>query len=297
MSGFSLDRIAGVIADAVRDGLLQLPADVRHREATIRSDNSAVLGSEVSAPENPPLPLQSAIAVSGIYRARGMTIPIYQQLQSTRLPLAAGTVTSRGTTPQIPRPGSADRTITSARPPHRFQPPSMFSRPGKRGRRGTDPGHKPITYVRDIVCLPQEYQAAISGLSAEQNIPIPRGSQRAALAEVGLFGKIQFSSLMTPEQVHKEICQIFAKPMGLSVHDLEDNKFFPFHYLQRTGAGSRSLCAPAVSSSFEWNGRQVATLAKSSGYLYIVADEPLPGMAKVQTESPSTVQAADFHEV
>ena len=49
------------------------------------------------------------------------------------------------------------------------------------------------------------------------------------------------------EAVRREFCKVFAKPMGLG----ELDELFPFEYLQRTGAGSRSLCRPAVSESFE----------------------------------------------
>ena len=40
------------------------------------------------------------------------------------------------------------------------------------------------------------------------------------------------------EAVRREFCKVFAKPMGLG----ELDELFPFEYLQRTGAGSRSLC-------------------------------------------------------
>lgn len=75
-----------------------------------------------------------------------------------------------------------------------------------------------------------------------------------------------------------EICRVFMLPMGLCEDDLAAGNYFPFHYLQRTGAGSRSLCMPAVSQNFQWNGRQVSSLCKSGGYKYIMADKKLPGL-------------------
>ena len=93
-------------------------------------------------------------------------------------------------------------------------------------------------------------------------ISIPRGDKRTAVGENGLIGKVQFDSDMSEDQVRREFCKVFAKPMGLG----ESDELFPFEYLQRTGAGSRSLCRPAVSESFEWSGRQVASLSKSGGY-------------------------------
>ena len=81
-----------------------------------------------------------------------------------------------------------------------------------------------------------------------------------------------------------EICRIFAKPMGLSLDDIQRGRVFPFDYLQRTGSGARSLCCPSVSENFEWNGKQVSTLVKSGGFIYVLATRPLPGwLAVVRT--------------
>ena len=57
---------------------------------------------------------------------------------------------------------------------------------------------------------------------------------------------------------------------------------FPFTYLQRTGPGSRTLCVPSVSSTFEWDGKKVSTLAKSGGIIYILADSFLPDIDEVK---------------
>ena len=65
---------------------------------------------------------------------------------------------------------------------------------------------------------------------------------------------------------------MFMDPMGLSAQDLEAGNAFLFQYLQRTGAGSWSLCIPAVSPNFQWNARQVASLSKSGGFMYIIAE-------------------------
>ena len=113
------------------------------------------------------------------------------------------------------------------------------------------------------------------------NVQIPRGTRRTALAksDVGLLGKIEFKSDWSAEKMRREVCCVFAKPFGLTKEDIEEGRLFPFDYLQRTGAGSRSLCTPAVTDSFEWNGRQVATLSKSGGYIYILARRALPVLA------------------
>ena len=76
---------------------------------------------------------------------------------------------------------------------------------------------------------------------------------------------------MNDKEVRIEVCKVFIKPMGLIMSNLENGEVFPFKYLQRTGAGSCTLCVPSVASTFSWNGKQVASLAKSGGYIYILA--------------------------
>ena len=161
---------------------------------------------------------------------------------------------------------------------------SAFSRPAKRGKKcaisNAPVGPRPSVYVRDIICLPNEYKCSDDG----STIPIPRGSSRARLAEAGLFGKVKFTSVMSEDDIKLEICRAFMQPMGICESDLADGIFFPFHYLQRTGAGSRSLCMPAVSNNFHWNGKQVASLCKSGGYMYILADKELPGLKSLDSQ-------------
>ena len=151
-----------------------------------------------------------------------------------------------------------------------FPPPSMFKTRRARGSDSSRSTPKPVSYVRDIVCLPNQLP------KEGGNITIPRGKTRTQIAEARLFGKIQFSSDMSDPEMRREISCIFAAPMGLSEDD-KGQKMFPFQYLQPTGAGSRSLCVPSVSPSFEWNGRQVGSLAKSGGFIYIMAQEDLIG--------------------
>ena len=50
---------------------------------------------------------------------------------------------------------------------------------------------------------------------------------------------------------------------------------FPFHYLQPTGSGTRTLSVPSVSSLFSWTAKQVARLGNTSGTIYILADDDL----------------------
>lgn len=40
------------------------------------------------------------------------------------------------------------------------------------------------------------------------------------------------------------------------------------------------LCVPTISASFEWNGKQVASLAKSGGIIYILANEDIPSLTQ-----------------
>ena len=122
------------------------------------------------------------------------------------------------------------------------------------------------------MCLPEEY------CDNPRHISVPRMEKRNNLAEAGLVGKIEFNSDMNSDAMKREICRVFSKPMGLTDMDITNGDLFPFQYLQRTGAGSRTLCIPSVSSSFTWSGRQVASLAKSGGLIYIMAESSLPGL-------------------
>ena len=151
-------------------------------------------------------------------------------------------------------------------------PPPAF----KESRRVSQQASNKVTnYVRDILCLPRSWVAD------DGRIAIPRGERRSFLAETGLIGKVQFHSDMSEKEVRMEICKVFAKPMGLCVVT-EEGDLLPFKYLQRTGAGSRTLCVPSVATTFEWNGRQVSTLAKSGGIINILADSTMPALTEVQ---------------
>ena len=152
--------------------------------------------------------------------------------------------------------------------------PTMFQlKAAKRSKSGTQP--KSVVYLRDIFCLPLDCQ------SDNGTIAIPRGTRCNFLAskEVGLLGKIEFQSSWTAEKMRQEISLVFARPFELNHDDIENNgRRINFDYLQRTGAGSRTLCVPTISASFEWNGKQVASLAKSGGIIYILANEDIPSL-------------------
>ena len=152
----------------------------------------------------------------------------------------------------------------------KFSPPTLFQ--DVRSRRGRKKqASKLVSYVRDIILLPMEFR------SRDGEISIPRSSRRNKLGKAGLVGKIEIDSTMTDSDVRREVCEVFAVPMGLSESDIGKNHPFPFTYLQRAGAGSRSLCLPSVKASFQWNGRQVASLAKSGSFIYLLAEAELPG--------------------
>ena len=115
-----------------------------------------------------------------------------------------------------------DRGISSSTTASRPLFPSAFNRPAKRGKRcaanTTPAGPRPSVYVRDIICLPSEHSCGDEG----GTILIPRGSSRARLAEAGLFGKIEFTSAMSENEIKSEICRAFMQPMGLCENDLAD---------------------------------------------------------------------------
>ena len=174
-----------------------------------------------------------------------------------------------------PGPSNVTQASSSGGTKRKFVVPSMFQSKAKRSK-GTESKSKSVRYLRDIFCLPQDCQVE------DGTIFIPRGSRRSALAnkDTGLFGKLEFESSWSAERMRQEICTVFSKPFGLSDEDIIQGKLFKFEYLQRTGAGSRTLCVPSVTTSFEWNGRQVATLAKSGGIIYILAAEDIPVLWK-----------------
>jgi hypothetical protein len=155
----------------------------------------------------------------------------------------------------------------------RFARPTIFANRSRRNERQP----KPVTYSRDIFCLLPEFRGR-SG-----TVIIPRGSRRSALADErsGLLGKIIFQSDWSEERTVEEITRVFAMPFGLSTEDILAGKRVEFSYLQRTGAGARSLCLPVVTSDFKWSGRQVSTLAKSGGVIYILSAHEIPVVRNV----------------
>ena len=56
--------------------------------------------------------------------------------------------------------------------------------------------------------------------------------------------------------------KFFGVLMSFTSEKIDDGEYFNFTYIQRAGAGSRALCAPFVSSTFVWTGKQLSTLAK-----------------------------------
>ena len=168
----------------------------------------------------------------------------------------------------------------------RFEPPSLFEseRRGRHRRnysstaagnskglrRSTETVPKATQYSRNVILLPLRYK------SSNGEVLIPRKGKRSFLGQAGLVGKIEILSTMTDLEVRREICEVFATPMGLTEDDLKSDRLFPFSYLQ--SSGTHSYCIPSVNKSkFEWNGKQVASLAKAGAYIYLLADAELPG--------------------
>ena len=72
---------------------------------------------------------------------------------------------------------------------------------------------------------------------------------------------------MLDEEVQQEICFVFRVPMG-------ERTDFPFVFLQRAGAGTKTLIVP-VESSFCWTAQQVARLGGYKQAIYILAKDKL----------------------
>lgn len=233
-----VDSIAGAILEAVRVGL--------SRSGTISSSTAQSIPRTAS--HSTPV---SGTLYSGV-----------SAISSSSSHPSGESSTSTSTS------GSSSNSSSGTK--RKFTVPTMFQPKSKRSKKEIKP--KSVNYLRDIFCLPRSMQ------SSNGNIVIPRGNRRSSLAhnDVGLLGKIEFQSDWSAEKMNREICSVFTRPFGLSQKEIDNGELFPFQYLQRTGAGSRTLRVPTVSHSFEWNGRQVATLAKSGGIIYILATQDIP---------------------
>ena len=254
----SVAAIAGAIAEVVRESINRTLTPQPSVFPGRAQDTSPSVSPFVAQP-----PSNAATSV-------GTAANLYQRVATLGSP-PPGASSHRS---EIQRQGALPGTSRQSSFNKRFATPTMFM--SKRSRR-TEPQPKKVTYMRDIFCLPRECQGQ------NGTVLIPRGSRRSALAnkEVGLLGKIEFDSNWSPERMQQEILAVFSKPLGLSEEDLAAGKVFNFDYLQRTGAGSRTLCVPSVTNAFQWNGRQVATLAKSGGVIYILAHEDIPAVSKL----------------
>lgn len=74
---------------------------------------------------------------------------------------------------------------------------------------------------KDIVCFPMhEY--------VNNEVLVPRGKARTALAKLGLMGKLRLTSEMSPEDVKNEISSVFSEV----IFNKDD---FKFAYLQSAG--------------------------------------------------------------
>ena len=187
--------------------------------------------------------------------------------------------------PNTSSPGESSSNAPSTSEPMKkkakYNPPSLFEslrREPKVSKKFLSKKLKaPVRltqYVRDILLLPSEFKGP------NNNVSIPRSKKRTMLAQAGLVGKIELNSGMNESDVREEVCEVFSQVMGLTEDDIKNEHFFQYVYLQRAGAGSRTLCVPSVKESFKWNGKKVATLAKSGGVIYILAQEDLPGWGK-----------------
>ena len=73
-------------------------------------------------------------------------------------------------------------------------------------------------YTKDVVCLMPTKKV--------NSIPIPRGKNRACLADMGLIGKVSINSAWRAEEVAKEITSVFA-----SAFNLQPGEILPYEYL------------------------------------------------------------------
>ncbi len=75
---------------------------------------------------------------------------------------------------------------------------------------------------------------------------------------------------MTSDEMSREICRVFSRPLKL---DVDSGELFKFSYLQRAGEGSKSLCYPSVRS-----GRVEGLSLKA---VAAFAEDDIPGLYAV----------------
>ncbi|KAL7388809.1 hypothetical protein ABVT39_021118 [Epinephelus coioides] len=133
------------------------------------------------------------------------------------------------------------------------------------------------------------------------------GETRAKLAQVGLIGKIFFTSDWSEVQLREEMTAIFRRTFALSM-----GQSFPFEYLS-TIKGCKRLMKPNISSSFLWGGKEVGSIS-STTCLYIMAlmhkpvqeepeelsdsdfESPVCWRRRVHVMSPSTSESELYHQ-
>ena len=102
--------------------------------------------------------------------------------------------------------------LRSAAKRPKFQPPSLFENLRSRSRGTKKKASAKITsYVRDAILLPMDFK------TPDGDIVIPRAARRTKLGKAGLVGKIEIDSSMTDSDVCREVCEVFATPMGYSI--------------------------------------------------------------------------------
>lgn len=128
-----------------------------------------------------------------------------------------------------------------------------------------------------MLCIPKSWS------KDPGHITIPRGDRRSFLANLGLIGKLEFNSEMTEDDIQLEFCHVFGPIFGLPEQDLENGKRLKLKILQKTGPGSRTLHTPTVSTSFKWNGKNLASI-KAGAMIYIQVEDEIPGIKVNYTE-------------
>ncbi|XP_028400989.1 G2/M phase-specific E3 ubiquitin-protein ligase-like [Dendronephthya gigantea] len=179
---------------------------------------------------------------------------------------------------------------TQIRLPTRYQTTSLTPTSNAPTKRRTTGGVGKIkTWSKDVICLPGYGNKELTG-AAPVFFSIPRGPARAKLTEDGLVGKIRIVSTWTPRQVAIELTSIFGKRFVIG-----ENGLLEYNYLSMV-PGTKRLKIPNVSTSFTWNGQEVASLA-GQGCLYIVAkseliknDEDTELQVDLSDDEPSHVQ-------
>ena len=119
-------------------------------------------------------------------------------------------------------------------------------------------------FFKDIICLPFEYHKTdFEHTNAPIAVSVPRGKNRQKLALAGLIGKISIAKFAHPDEIQRDIGNLFKRCFTNS-----DNAPLKFYFLSCYGC-TKVLTKPNASATYVWDGSAVYALGRSCIYIAI----------------------------